>query len=378
MPHPINTQAELVSHLQTALQVEHATIPPYLIALYSFKPDPQKSNLASYNIIRAVLVEEMLHLTLAANLLNAIGGSPNLTRPDFVPDYPAYLPTGETDFEVGLQGFSPDTIESFLKIERPTPPTGTELVVEVEGVAYVKHESLAAGRKRGRGMLPHFQAKTDQGDDQTLHYWSIGEFYKAVAAGFKRLTERLTEKKLFKGDVARQFGPEYYYSAGGEIFKVTGLKTALDAIEFISGQGEGSYGSIYDSAGELSHYYRFDQIKKGRYYRVRTDEPDKPTGEPLEVHWDAVYPIQPNLKTADLPPGSELREAAGAFNDQYRGFLRRVQGAFNGKPEELMPAIGDMFRIKEAALRLIHNPLPSGEGNASPTFEMYDIDDIDV
>jgi hypothetical protein len=374
MPHPIDTQAELVSHLQTALQVEHATIPPYLTALYSFKDDLQKSNLASYNIIRAVLVEEMLHLTLAANLLNAVGGSPHLTRPDFVPDYPAYLPTGETDFEVGLQSFSRDTIETFLKIERPTPPTA-DSVVEVEGVAYVQHESLAAGRKKGRGMLPHFQAKTDQGDGQTLHYWSIGEFYKAVAAGFKRLADRLTEKKLFKGDPAKQIGPEYYYSGGGEIFKVTGLETALRAIDFISGQGEGAYGSIYDSAGELSHYYRFDQIRKERYYRVRTDQPDQPTGESLEVHWDAIHPIQPNLKAASLPPGSELRDAANAFNEQYRGFLRRIQGAFNGKPADLLPAVADMFRIKEAALRLIHNPLPSGEGNASPTFEMYDIDD---
>jgi len=185
----------------------------------------------------------------------------------------------------------------------------------------------------------------------------------------------LTEPKLFTGDPARQVGPEYYYSGGGEIFKVTNLETALRAIDFISGQGEGSYGSIYDSGGELSHYYRFDQILRGRYYRVGTDQPDAPTGEPLEVHWDEVYPIQPNLKLASLPADSPLRETARSFNQQYSGFLRRLQDAFNGRPAELLPAVADMFRIKEAALRLIHNPLPSGEGNASPTFE---IDFIDV
>jgi len=357
-----------VSHLQTAIQVEHATIPPYLTALYSIKSDPQKSNLASYNIIRAVLVEEMAHLTLAGNLLNAVGGSPDLTRSDFVPDYPAYLPTGETDFEVGLEGFSPSAIESFLKIERPTPPTA-DSVVELEGVAYVKHESLAAGRKQGRGLLPHFNPKGDKGND-VLHYWSIGEFYKAIAAGFKRLADRLTEKKLFKGDAARQIGPEYYYSAGGGIFKVTNLDTALQAIDFISGQGEGSFGRIYDDGGELSHYYRFDQIRQQRYYRVGSDQPDQPTGAPLDVYWDEVYPIRPNLKVSSLRPGSELYRAARDFNELYRAFLHRIQDALNGKPAEFMPAVADMFRIKEAALRLIHNPLPTGEGNASPTFEM--------
>jgi hypothetical protein len=348
-----------VNALQTALQVEHATIPPYLTALYSFKASPTKSNLASFNIIRAVLVEEMLHLTLAANLLNSIGGSPDLTRPGFVPDYPAYLPTGETDFEVGLKRFSRSAIEDFLKIERPTPPSDKESAVAFEGVTYVKHEFLTGGRERGRGLLPHF----------------IGEFYKAVAGGFKQLTAELTEPKLFTGDPARQVGPEYYYSGGGEIFKVTNLETALRAIDFISGQGEGSYGSIYDADGELSHYYRFDQILRGRYYRVGTDQPDAPTGEPLEVHWDEVYPIQPNLKLASLPADSPLRETARSFNQQYSGFLRRLQDAFNGRPAELLPAVADMFRIKEAALRLIHNPLPSGEGNASPTFE---IDSLDV
>ena len=31
----------------------------------------------------------LLHLTLAANLLNAVGGTPNLTNPGFLPeDYP--------------------------------------------------------------------------------------------------------------------------------------------------------------------------------------------------------------------------------------------------------------------------------------------------
>jgi hypothetical protein len=373
MPSPIQTQAELVSHLQTAIQVEHATIPPYLTALYSIKSDPRKSNLASYNIIRAVLVEEMAHLTLAANLLNAVGGCPDLTRRDFVPDYPAYLPTGETDFEVGLQSFSRSAIDDFLKIERPAPPT-TESVVEVEGVAYVRHELLAEGRKKGRGLLPHFRPNIGTEDDQVLHYWSIGEFYKAVAAGFQRLAAELPEETLFQGDPARQVGPEYYYSGGGGIFKVTDLDTALQAIDFISGQGEGSYGRIYDSAGELSHYYRFDQIRQERYYRVRTDQPDQPTGEALEVHWDEVYPTQANLKVATLPPGSELRQAANAFNEQYRGLLRRFEGAFNGKPAELIPAVGDMFRVRDAALRLIHNPLPSGEGNASPTFEMNSID----
>jgi len=370
MRNPIDTRAELESYLQTAIQVEHATIPPYLTALYSLKPDPQHSNVASFQIIRAVLVEEMLHLGLAANLLNAVGGAPDLIRPGFVPNYPAYLPTGETDFEVGLESFSRRAIDTFLKVEPPTPPPATESFVKVNNVAYAKREVLATGRKKGRGMLPHFRATTDKGDELFLHFWSIGEFYKAIAAGFRQLAYNLTEKELFIGDAGRQVGPEHYYSSGGEILTVTNLQTALQAIDLISGQGEGSAGRIYNDKGELSHYYRFDQIRQGRYYRVGTDLPDKPTGHAFEVYWDEVYPIRPNVKVADLPPHSELREAAINFNHQYKTFLHRIHDALNGAPADLMPSFADMFTIKEAALRLIHNPLPSGGGNAAATFEM--------
>jgi hypothetical protein len=39
-----------------------------------------------------VVIEEMLHMTIAANVLNAVGGHPAIDRPDFVPNYPEDLP----------------------------------------------------------------------------------------------------------------------------------------------------------------------------------------------------------------------------------------------------------------------------------------------
>src|ERR1700685_2595513 len=96
---PITTILELHQHLYVAMQLEHATIPPYLLALYTIHPD---TNPDATRILRTVVVEEMLHLTLAANIFNAVGGEPNLTAPNFVPKYPAPLPDGETDFKVSL------------------------------------------------------------------------------------------------------------------------------------------------------------------------------------------------------------------------------------------------------------------------------------
>jgi bacterioferritin (cytochrome b1) len=106
----INSRADLISYLDAALALEHATIPPYLTAYYSIH---STTNSDAAHIIRVVAVEEMLHLTLVANVLNAVGGSPDLTRPGFVPAYPAYLPDGECDFTVDLRPFSKEAVETF-------------------------------------------------------------------------------------------------------------------------------------------------------------------------------------------------------------------------------------------------------------------------
>src|SRR5699024_7103930 len=91
----IATVEDLHQYLHVAMQLEHATIPPYLTALYSMHPGV---NADASRVIRVVAVEEMLHLTLAANIHNAVGGTPDLTGNDFVPHYPTRLPDGEDDF----------------------------------------------------------------------------------------------------------------------------------------------------------------------------------------------------------------------------------------------------------------------------------------
>lgn len=346
--HHIADMAELHRHLHAALQLEHATIPPYLTALYSIKPG---TNSEAFHIIRAVVVEEMLHLTLAANILNAVGGNPDLTDPGFVPEYPAYLPDGETDFQVPLQPFSPEAIKTFLQIERPASAAG-------EGVATVK-------RTRRAGSLR--AARVHDGSEE--HFFSIGEFYQAIEQALVRFHEQQGDS-LFSGDPARQVTPEYYYSGGGEIIPVTDLASARAAIRLISEQGEGLGGGIFDFEDEISHFYRFEQIVLGRYYQ-KGDEAGKPTGLPLPVDWDAVFPIKPNARVADYPEGSELRAGAVAFNDFYADFLGLLTRAFQGQPQLLMEAVGGMFRVKEMIYQLMRHPIDGGSGlTAAPTFEV--------
>lgn len=61
------------SLLQTAVGIEFGTLPPYLYALYSI---PLGTNSGSGRLIRSVALQEMTHMCLACNILNALGGSP--------------------------------------------------------------------------------------------------------------------------------------------------------------------------------------------------------------------------------------------------------------------------------------------------------------
>lgn len=360
--HRITRLDDLHAYLHTAMQLEHATIPPYLTALYSIRP---QTNADATRVIRVVAVEEMLHLTLVANVLNAVGGTPDLTADGFVPTYPAHLPDGETDFEVSTQAFSPAAIETFLKIERPA----------VAGADEVDRDAVVAGgrfvdrERSSRALLPTVaETAVPEDVEEELHFYSIGEFYLEIAEGIRRLHAEMGDA-LFSGDPARQVGPDYYYSGGGALVPVVDLESAEAALELISEQGEGLGGAIYDEEGELSHFYRFQQLLLGRYYQPG-DESGAPSGPSLSVDWDAVYPVATDPRLEDHPEGSDLHGAVLELSDTYGGFLQLLTDAFTGQPQLLQPAVGEMFRIKEFALQIMRQPMPDRPGvHAAPIFQ---------
>ncbi|WP_392530918.1 ferritin-like protein [Nostoc sp. C117] len=350
----INTVDDLHQFLVRGMMIEHSTLPPYLTALYSLKPG---TNLEAFHILRSAAVEEMLHLTLVANVLNAVGGTikGTLTDKNFVPQYPTPIPTGETDFKVGLEKFSHDSVDIFLKIERAEEiPEDAPLVVS-------------------RNLQQSLLSVPNQPD---YSFYSIGLFYAEIIRALYALHKKMGDD-LFSGHHERQITPEYYYNGGGEIIPVTDLRSAIRALKVIQEQGEGSrVEAVYDAEREISHYYRFQQLKLGQHYKVdknnpeNSDKPNHPTGEKFKVDWNAVYPIKPNAKLSDYPQGSELHEAGQQFQKTYSDFLSKIEYAFDGHPATLIPAVGEMFRLREQANLLIRNPIPGTNFNAAPIYRL--------
>ena len=332
----ITSLESLREHLQWAIELEHATIPPYLCALYSIEPG---KNLEAVEVISSVVVEEMLHLTLAANLLNAVGGRPRLAIPKMMPGFPRPLPHGDRSFEISLLRFGPEAIETLLKIERPS----------------------------STGSPP-------EGDN----YETIGQFYDAIRRGLRELSATLGEANVFCGDPAKQITDEHIYSGSGRIIAVNNLASALVAVEEIVEQGEGAgHTQVWDGdrdvfhpeRDEAAHYYRLQELKLGRRYR-RGDTPRTgPTGDPISIDWDSVRPMCTNPRMGGHVPGSPIRVAQEKFNQSYYALLQLLEEAFGGAPGTLRSAMGAMYSLKAQAQALMQMPTEDGLATAGPTFE---------
>jgi hypothetical protein len=290
------------------LKVEFSTIPPYLTAMYSIEDKTSRA----YQLIRSVVMEEMLHVNLASNLLNAVGGCPTLVDQTFPPKYPTYL---SRDAQGGgpylqLMAMSRQFVrETFMLIEQPAEP----------------------------GAPP-----------QEKDFSTIGQLYLAI----RILFEKYDDKKEYqnKYNTENQSANWNFGNNGGTVIIVRDLCTAKQAINEIIEQGEGA-----DLQGEGAdkynpHYHILQPWGQYEYYGPRNDGTYGPVlGTPLELsHYfkfkeitdgttplPATYPMTPNpsVEKFNNPLAQEL---GSLFNISYSALVDELQKALQGqsKPDK--------------------------------------------
>lgn len=312
--------------LQAAIALEHATLPPYLYALYSIQPG---KNVLAARILRSIVMQEMTHLALCCNVLNAVGGSPSLNQPDFFPTYPGPLPGGiDNGLKVPLAPLSLDQVQhTFMVIEEPEDP----LVFPVLADAAL---ALSAPK-------------------------TIGQFY----AGIKQQLQTLAQtQKIFTGEAARQLN-----SGISGLIEVTDLASALAAIDLIVIQGEGTKTTPLDAVNEPAHYYRFAEIFHQRMLIPQAGDPGFAyAGDPVPFEPAGVLPVTSN-PTPALYVGTAAEPMNDAFNYTYTSLLAALHETFNGAPDNIDTAIGLMESVKSQAQALMAQPIAGGK-NAGPTF----------
>lgn len=306
----------LQESLQAAVELEFATLPVYLSGMWSIKDQ----NSEAYKLINSVVLEEMLHMGFACNMLTAVGGTPKIVAPT----YPGHLPGGVLPgLDVYLGGLSTKALDMYQAIEEPEHPLA--LVATDHPTIGMFYDSI---RELFQVLSPPIS--TDGQLTAPLHVPNPDGSGKVI-------TEQLTQ--------------------------LASLADVLGAIATIKDQGEGTAHSpdSPEFGGELAHYYRFGEIRHGRKF-VEVNGHWGYTGDP--VPFPDCYPVArvPQGGYPDLP-------ASKKFDTAFSQLVMRLQNAWSGGGENaLNAAIGIMVQLYGLAKPIITTPLPDSSGNYGPDF----------
>jgi hypothetical protein len=335
--------------LKAAVLTELMTIPPYLTAMFSLPADGNDA----VKLVHSVVFEEMLHLTLAANTLIAIGGDVPIFDLGTRVRYPSTFPLDVDDgLMVGLTSLTKQqTRDVFMAIERPD--TQAELPGETAPPA------LPIGPHSG--------------------FASLGDFYDAVIRaladlGSKAFANPRTDKQV---DISQWFPYEIDGCPQG---RVSSFATAQAALNKIIEQGEGksiTEDPINPKDGDYSdegrhanyaHYFKFGEIYYGR--TLVPDSTDRTgwsySGDPVRLKQENICRVQENAALSDYPLGSGAYIAGTEFYETYCSLLRALDETFNGNPERLNSALGLMFQLKLVAQQVMQFPVGDGLHAAPP------------
>jgi len=296
----VNDREELIYLLTEAAQFEHVVMCTYLYAQWSLKKDESEGITAQEKeaidrwraSIRSVAMEEMLHLSLVNNLMAAIGATPHLSRPDF-PVRQGYFPS---DLDFHLAPFSEQTMQHFVFIEKPEG-------IDIKDGAGFTHES-------------HYQRVvcTDLLTPTARDYVSQGHLYHGIAQAIRRLADELGEENLFIGHGEAQLSSAEFPLPG--LFEISGVETAMKAIEEIVSQGEGA-----PAHREDSHYARFDAILR-EYQALKQARPEFEPAYPA-----ATNPVLTELADAEFTTrvtNSRARRVVDLGNSVYGLMLQTL------------------------------------------------------
>jgi Ferritin-like len=355
-PLPIDSREELVYLLTQACELEQGVLCEYLFALYSLKHRPE-DGLSSQQLdqvtrwgrtISQVAVQEMLHLTLATNLLTALGAVPHLHRPNFPIRCQWYPP----DVRLALVPFGESALRHFMYLERPDSVD----LQDADAFAAICDCRPLTATPTSLMAAP-------------LVYHTVGHLYRSIEHGFERLVERYGEADVFIGPHRAQARPEMF--GWREVIPVTDLASARAAIELIVEQGEGAGGDWRDA-----HFGRFSSILDEFLEAIQAD-PDFSPARPGRPAYVRRPPDQPEATIISDPLTAQVADLFDAAHQTMLQTLSRCFMPSDETDEEVRTLVGTAVRLMAGVLRPLGSvltTLPLGPDNpgelAGPAFYM--------
>lgn len=350
----IASKKTLLDSLREAMRLEASTIPPYLVAAWSLKYDQHESladrkNKYVQDVIMSVAKEEMLHMMAVANIIAAMGENPQINSKDVVLNWGTdKLPIGGVLIP-SLEPFTEDVLEDlFMEIEKPLDP---------------KHY-----RTRKRKLpTPAAAFALDR------QYATIGQFYDAIIDLINALPDDIFKnEQYYQIDFSRDSRIGTIDHKPIKSFTVRNSKQAINILEWIVDQGEGTKKDPMTDNDEPAHYFRFAGIlMKGELIAVPKEE--DPLGyvydqvkHPIDCDYSAVYQFEKNPKMSQFDESSEHYQKLKKFNEIYMEMFELLQNSYETKQNfDLADSIAIMRDMTLSALDILKLKRPS----ICPSFE---------
>ena len=299
-PLPIDSREQLVYLLTQASELEQGILCEYLFALYTLRRDPRDGlegeQLAQVTrwgqTLAEIAVQEMLHLTLATNLLTAVGATPHFHRPNFPIRCQWYPP----DVQVALVPFGEEALRHFLYLERP----------DLVDVADAELFSRVCECRPLTATPATLMAEPQD-------YTTVGHLYRSIGHGFARLVERYGEAGVFIGPPEAQATRDRL--GWPELVAVTDLAAAEAAIATIVEQGEGAAGDWREA-----HFGRLATVLEEFLTATEAD----PSFEPARPAQPAYVRRPPDQPLAVVISDPLTAQVADLFDAAHQTLLQAL------------------------------------------------------
>jgi hypothetical protein len=312
MKAPVHDLGWLQAALQSAVDLELATLPPYLCGYWAV----QDSSSYPATQILGIAMQEMAHFGLACNMLCAAGKQPTVLKSYGEIKYPGPLPGGvvpnqdatlipwDPNFQVqlGFQDFKAFALMC-ARIEYPEDAVPRPALLAAE-------------------TFP-----------------SIGQFYDAIRNAFIANDNKIPYDKSNQRD--GHLG----------IVIIDQLTRATDAIKQIQQQGEGGSKYPYYAPNKLSHFYTFGELYfRKKYVFNAATQTGNWTGDPVAIPDAQIYNMTPvPLAGYSAPPPEVL-----AFDRAFTDMLTHLEAAwYVGGEAEVSAAIDAMPGLTDKATALL-------------------------